>query len=121
MLSHRLVQEGNPPPNRNRHAVHAGDPPIDSTHRDMRSGGLRASIFGVSDGLVSNISLVLGTSGAHPGGGFVRLAGLAGLLGGSFSMAAGEYISMRAQREVFERELDIERDELAVRPENERR
>lgn len=90
-------------------------------HLDMRSGGLRASIFGVSDGLVSNVSLVLGTSGAHPGGGFVRLAGLAGLLGGSFSMAAGEYVSMRAQREVFERQLDLERGELARVPESEQR
>jgi VIT1/CCC1 family predicted Fe2+/Mn2+ transporter len=87
----------------------------------MRSGGLRASIFGVSDGLVSNVSLVLGTSGAHPGGGIVRLAGLAGLFGGSFSMAAGEYISMRGQREVFERQLDLERSELARVPESEQR
>ncbi|HVB05172.1 MAG TPA: VIT1/CCC1 transporter family protein [Acidimicrobiales bacterium] len=90
-------------------------------HLDMRSGGLRAAVFGVSDGLVSNLSLVLGTSGAHPGGGFVRLAGLAGLLGGSFSMAAGEYVSMRGQREGLERQLDLERDELASVPDSEQR
>jgi VIT1/CCC1 family predicted Fe2+/Mn2+ transporter len=89
-------------------------------HSDMRSGGLRASIFGVSDGLVSNVSLVLGTSRAPPGGGFVRLAGLAGLFGGSFSMTAGEYVSMRAQREVFEHQLDLERGELEGLPESER-
>ncbi|HUZ21359.1 MAG TPA: VIT1/CCC1 transporter family protein [Acidimicrobiales bacterium] len=93
----------------------------DHTHRDLRGGGLRAAVFGVSDGLVSNVSLVLGTAGAHPGAGVVRLAGLAGLLGGSFSMAAGEYISMQAQREAFERELDIEREEIRRRPESERR
>jgi VIT1/CCC1 family predicted Fe2+/Mn2+ transporter len=82
----------------------------------MRGGGLRAAIFGLSDGLVSNVSLVLGTAGAHPGAGVVRLAGLAGLLGGSFSMAAGEYVSMSAQREAFERELAVERSELARNP-----
>src|SRR6185312_4215790 len=46
-------------------------------NRDLRGGGLRAAVFGVSDGLVSNVSLVLGTAGAHPGGGVIRLAGLA--------------------------------------------
>lgn len=77
-------------------------------------------MFGVSDGLVSNVSLVLGTAGAHPGAGVVRLAGLAGLFGGSFSMAAGEYISMLAQREAFERELRVERAEIEKQPESER-
>ncbi|MGB9112727.1 MAG: VIT1/CCC1 transporter family protein [Acidimicrobiales bacterium] len=91
------------------------------THRDVRGGGLRAAVFGINDGLVSNVSLVLGTAGAHPGAGIVRLAGLAGLLGGSFSMAAGEYISMRSQREVFEYELGVERDEIARNPAAERR
>jgi VIT1/CCC1 family predicted Fe2+/Mn2+ transporter len=90
-------------------------------HRDVRGGGLRAAIFGISDGLVSNVSLVLGTAGAHPGAGVVRLAGLAGLFGGSFSMAAGEYVSMRAQQEAYQRELEVERTELRERPEFERR
>ncbi len=89
-------------------------------HRDVSGGGFRAAIFGLSDGLVSNVSLILGTSGAHPGPGVVRLAGLAGLFGGAFSMAAGEYVSMRGQREVLERELEVERVELAERPELER-
>lgn len=103
---------------RDRRAQRSGSEahPMVHSHRDLTGGALRAAIFGVSDGLVSNVSLVLGTSGAHPGGGFVRLAGLAGLFGGSFSMAAGEYVSMRGQREVLERELDIERTELADRP-----
>lgn len=91
------------------------------THRDVRGGGLRAAVFGISDGLVSNVSLVLGTAGAHPGAGVVRIAGLAGLLGGSFSMAAGEYISMRSQREVFEYELRVEREEIERFPAAERR
>src|SRR5487761_1744390 len=85
-------------------------------HRDVRGGGFRAAVFGISDGLVSNVSLVLGTAGAHPGAGVIRLAGLAGLFGGSFSMAAGEYISMSGQVEVFERELSLEREELEIHP-----
>ncbi len=90
------------------------------THRDLRGGALRAAVFGMSDGLVSNVSLILGTAGAHPGAGVVRLAGLAGLFGGSFSMAVGEYVSMRAQREAFEHEIAIERDEIHRQPESER-
>lgn len=97
--------------------AHVGD----HTHRDVRGGALRAAVFGVSDGLVSNVSLVLGTAGAHPSAGVVRLAGLAGLFGGSFSMAVGEYVSMKAQREAFEHELGVERDEIRRRPESERR
>ena len=94
---------------------------LEQGHRDFRTGSLRAAVFGMSDGLVSNVSLVLGTAGAHPGAGVVRIAGLAGLFGGSFSMAAGEYVSMRAQQEAFERELDVEREELRTRPDFERR
>ncbi len=90
-------------------------------HRRGTSGTLRATVFGVSDGLVSNTSLVMGFAGAQTEGKFVLLAGLAGLLAGAFSMAAGEYVSMRAQRELFERQIELERDELAVAPEEERR
>ena len=78
-------------------------------------------MFGVSDGLVSNLALILGVAGAHPAAGLIRLAGLAGLIAGSFSMAAGEYVSMRAQRELFERELDLERSEIRRWPDAERR
>lgn len=78
-------------------------------------------MFGISDGLVTNVSLVLGMAGAHAAGDVVRLAGLAGLIGGSCSMAAGEYVSMRAQAELVQRELSLERDEIARRPEGERR
>jgi vacuolar iron transporter family protein len=75
----------------------------------------------VSDGLVTNVSLVLGIAGAHPAVGLVRLAGLAGLIGGAFSMSAGEYVSMSAQRELLERELALERVEISQRPEGEKR
>jgi VIT1/CCC1 family predicted Fe2+/Mn2+ transporter len=90
-------------------------------HRDIGGGGPRAAVFGVSDGLVSNTSLVLGIAGASAGSAFVRLAGLAGLLGGAFSMAAGEYVSMRAQRELFQREIEVERRELERHPRAEMR
>lgn len=78
-------------------------------------------MFGVSDGLVTNVSLILGIAGAHPGAGVVRLAGVAGLVAGAFSMAAGEYVSMRAQTELFQRELALENYEIRNRPEGERR
>ena len=90
-------------------------------HRtSARSGTLRAVIFGVSDGLVSNLSLVMGVAGAsaaHPS--LVLLAGIAGLLAGAFSMAAGEYISMQSQRELFERQIELERAEMEAMPEEE--
>ncbi len=85
-----------------------------------RSGTLRAVIFGVSDGLVSNLSLVMGVAGAasdNPS--FILLAGVAGLLAGAFSMAAGEYISMQSQRELFERQIALERAEIEAMPEEE--
>src|SRR4030088_2001621 len=80
----------------------------ESHHRDIQGGTARAAVFGVSDGLVSNVSLILGMAGGPSRGGLVLLAGLAGLIAGSVSMASGEYISMRVQRELFERELDME-------------
>lgn len=78
-------------------------------------------MFGVSDGLVSNIALVLGVAGASPAPGVVRLAGMVGLLGGAFSMAAGEYVSMKAQSELLAAELEMERIEIARRPDVEQR
>ncbi|MGD0312401.1 MAG: VIT1/CCC1 transporter family protein [Acidimicrobiales bacterium] len=90
-------------------------------HRNLQGGGARAAVFGVSDGLVSNVALILGVAGAHSSASAVRLAGLAGLVGGAFSMAAGEYVSMRAQSELMERELDVERKAIDHDPEDERR
>jgi len=90
-------------------------------HRSARSGTLRAIIFGVSDGLVSNLALVMGVAGASDESRFILLAGIAGLLAGAFSMAAGEYISMQSQRELFERQIELERAELEAMPEEEER
>ncbi|NNN19497.1 MAG: hypothetical protein HKL84_06530 [Acidimicrobiaceae bacterium] len=102
-----------------RAEVHIGD--VGVRHRDITGGGARAAVFGVSDGLVSNVALTLGVAGAHPSAPFVRVAGLAGLIGGALSMALGEYVSMRAQRELFEKELALEAHEIKTRPEFERR
>ena len=97
-------------------------PPMpEKHHRDVQGGTARAAVFGVSDGLVSNVAIVLGFAGANAAAGVVRLAGLAGLIGGAVSMAAGEYISMTAQSELLERELEMERLELRRSPEAERR
>lgn len=82
-------------------------------------GASRAPVFGISDGLLTNISLILGVVGAHPAAGVVRLAGFAGLVAGAFSMAAGEYVSMTAQKELIHRELDVERKALRDSPKQE--
>jgi len=89
-------------------------------HRGDRSGALRAGVFGVSDGLVSNTALVMGFAGSGVSHSAILLAGVAGLLAGSFSMAAGEFISMSSQREMFQREISLERAELEEKPEEER-
>jgi vacuolar iron transporter family protein len=88
-------------------------------HRGDRSGGLRAAVFGISDGLVSNTALVMGFAGSGTTRSVTLLAGIAGLLAGSFSMAAGEYISMSSQREMYEREISLEQAELEEKPEEE--
>jgi VIT1/CCC1 family predicted Fe2+/Mn2+ transporter len=90
-------------------------------HRDIQGGAARAAVLGVSDGLVTNIALILGVAGANTPAGTVRLTGVAGLLAGAFSMAAGEYVSVRAQRELLQRELDMEAVELRRAPEKEHR
>jgi len=89
-------------------------------HRSDRSGALRAGVFGVSDGLVSNTSLVMGFAGSGSSRSAILLAGVAGLLAGSFSMAAGEYVSVTSQRETYEREIAMEARELEEKPEEER-
>lgn len=89
-------------------------------HRSLAAGGnLRAAVFGVNDGLVSNASLILGVAGAGSDTRLVLVSGIAGLAAGAFAMAAGEYISVRSQRELFERQIGLERDELAQYPEAE--
>ncbi len=90
-------------------------------HRDVSGGAARAAVFGVSDGLVSNVALILGVAAADASRANVLVAGVAGLLAGAMSMAAGEYVSMKAQAELVERELDIERQSLAGQPDLEQR
>jgi vacuolar iron transporter family protein len=88
-------------------------------HRGDRSGALRAAVFGVSDGLVSNTALVMGFAGSGVSRTVTLLAGVAGLLAGAFSMAAGEYVSMSSQREMYQREITLEETELEEKPEEE--
>ena len=96
-------------------------PVMEHHHRNIQGGAARAAVFGLNDGLVSNVAIILGMAGADAHPGVVRLAGLAGLIGGAFSMASGEYGSMKAQSELLEAELEMERIEIERRPENERR
>ena len=101
----------------------AGTPSGQSTESRQSaagSGALRAAVLGVNDGLVSNFSLVMGVTGGTSDPGIILLAGVAGLLAGAFSMASGEYISMRAQRDRYEYLLEMERGELEEFPEEER-
>jgi vacuolar iron transporter family protein len=89
-------------------------------HRGLASGGnLRAGVFGINDGLVSNASLILGVAGANADSNVILLSGVAGLLAGAFSMAAGEYVSVRSQREMYEYQIALEKEELAEYPQEE--
>jgi VIT1/CCC1 family predicted Fe2+/Mn2+ transporter len=81
-------------------------------HRSVSGGLARAAVFGMSDGLISNVSLVIGFSGSGVDASVVRLAGFAGAIAGSISMAVGEWISISAQNELVSREVAIERHEL---------
>jgi VIT1/CCC1 family predicted Fe2+/Mn2+ transporter len=82
-------------------------------HRQVSGGLARAAVFGANDGLVSNVSLILGFAASGVDSSVVRLAGLAGMIAGAISMAAGEWISISAQNELIEREVAVERRELA--------
>ena len=96
-------------------------PRSEGRHRAGIGGALRATVFGVNDGLVSNFSLVMGVAGGtHATTASCVLAGVAGLVAGAFSMASGEWISIRSQRELYENELRIEQEELRAFPEEER-
>ncbi|MFN6119074.1 MAG: VIT1/CCC1 transporter family protein, partial [Actinomycetes bacterium] len=90
-------------------------------HREVSGGLARASVFGMSDGLTSNVLLVIGFAGSGADASVVRLAGIAGAVAGAVSMAAGEWISISAQNELVERELEVERRELGVNTESEQR
>ncbi len=93
---------------------------LEGRHRSFSGNAIRASVLGANDGLVSNLSLVMGVAGASTNNAVVAIAGLAGLLAGSISMALGEWISVRSSREAYERQISIEADELREFPEEER-
>jgi vacuolar iron transporter family protein len=102
------------------HPLPASADEIGKRHRGAAGGNLRAAVFGINDGLVSNASLILGVAGATGTAGHaVLISGAAGLLAGAFSMAAGEFVSVSSQREMLDRQVEAEREELAQYPEAE--
>ncbi|MEJ2106036.1 MAG: VIT1/CCC1 transporter family protein [Acidiferrobacteraceae bacterium] len=92
---------------------------VGGRHRGVGGGNLRAAVFGVNDGLVSNTSLIMGIAGASSQNSLILTTGVAGLLAGALSMAAGEYVSMRSQREMYESQIALEKAELEEYPEEE--
>jgi vacuolar iron transporter family protein len=92
---------------------------VGGRHSSPGASNLRAAVFGASDGLVSNASLVMGIAGAGVASDALLLTGMAGLLAGALSMGAGEYVSVRSQREFYEYQIALEREELAEYPDAE--
>jgi VIT1/CCC1 family predicted Fe2+/Mn2+ transporter len=92
---------------------------VGERHRGVSGGNLRATVFGANDGLISNASLVLGVAGAGVQNDMVLTTGIAGLLAGALSMAAGEFVSVKSQRDMFEYQIALEREELLEYPEEE--
>lgn len=121
MAAERKIDSG--PPRRSRGTMSGALASVGrrgtGRHRDVQGSAARAAVLGAGDGLLTNISLILGVAGASTAGPTVRLAGIAGLLAGAFSMAAGELVSVRAQDELVQREIEVERAELAESPEEE--
>ncbi|MCX7622745.1 MAG: VIT1/CCC1 family protein [Thermomicrobium sp.] len=93
---------------------------LEGRHRAVGGNALRAAVLGANDGLVSNLSLVMGVAGAELAPRAILLTGLAGLLAGSLSMAMGEWLSVQSARELYEHQIRIEREELLAFPEEER-
>ncbi|MHB1871673.1 MAG: VIT1/CCC1 transporter family protein [Steroidobacteraceae bacterium] len=92
---------------------------VGARHRGGLGGNLRATVFGINDGLLANASLVMGMAGAGGPPTLVWVTGVAGLLAGALSMAAGEYVSVRSQREMYEYQIALERAEIAEYPQEE--
>ena len=101
------------------HAMPISVAQVGERHSSIAGGNLRAGVFGANDGLVSNASLVLGVVGAGASDETVLMTAIAGLLAGALSMAAGEYVSVRSQRDMYEYQMELEREELAEYPEAE--
>jgi VIT1/CCC1 family predicted Fe2+/Mn2+ transporter len=89
---------------------------IEGRHRAGGGNALRAAVLGANDGLVSNLSLVMGVAGAELSGKAILITGLAGLLAGACSMALGEWLSVQSSRELYQRQIEIERAELESNP-----
>ena len=94
---------------------------LEGRHRAAGGNALRAAVLGANDGLVSNLSLVMGVAGAELAGSSILVTGLAGLLAGAGSMALGEWLSVQSARELFQHQIEIEKAELEADPEEERR
>src|SRR5690242_9608436 len=90
--------------------------PHHQSHRTVNAGCLRAVVLGPNDGLISTSSLIVGVASAQPSRSAVALAGMAGLVAGAFSMAAGEYVSVSSQADSEQADLARERGELAANP-----
>ena len=88
-------------------------------HRSHRIGWLRAAVLGANDGIVSTASLIVGVAAAGTGRSNVLIAGVAGLVSGAISMAAGEYVSVSSQSDTENADLELERQELATMPDRE--
>jgi VIT1/CCC1 family predicted Fe2+/Mn2+ transporter len=107
------------PPTASGHLMPTSVSEVGQRHRGVSGGNLRATVFGVNDGLVSNAALVMGVAGAGAESGMVLMTGVAGLLAGALSMAAGEYVSVRSQRDMYEYQIALEKEELEEYPEEE--
>jgi len=92
---------------------------LEGRHRAIGGNAMRAAVLGVNDGLVSNLSLVMGVAGAELSSHAVLITGLAGLLAGACAMAMGEWLSVRSSSELAQRQIDIEAEELREKPEEE--
>jgi len=92
---------------------------IEGRHRSAGGNALRAAVLGANDGLVSNLSLVMGVAGAEMSGSAILVTGLAGLLAGAGSMALGEWLSVQSSRELYQRQIKTEKEELEAAPEEE--
>jgi len=101
------------------HSIPTSAGEVGGRHSSLGGNNLRAAVFGASDGLVSNAALVMGVAAAGVPQGSLLVTGSAGLLAGALSMAAGEYVSVRSQREFYEYQIALERAELAEYPEAE--
>lgn len=93
---------------------------VERRHRNVGGNALRAAVLGANDGLCSNLALVMGVAGASTSSHAILVTGLAGLLAGAFSMALGEWVSVTSSRELAEREIRVESEELSAAPEEER-